>query len=80
MTHPLLSRKCFDICIIDEASQILLPVGIGPLFLSQRFVVIGDNHQLPPLVKSEDAKLVTDSGPRLSILGDGVAYRCWGMG
>jgi DNA replication ATP-dependent helicase Dna2 len=26
VTHPLFSKRTFDVCIVDEASQITLPV------------------------------------------------------
>ena len=45
-------------CIVDEASQILQPVSLGPLFYASRFILVGDNKQLPPLIKSPDAKYV----------------------
>lgn len=56
ISHVMLARRRFDVCIIDEASQILLPVALGPLFFANKFIVVGDDQQLPPLVKSVDAK------------------------
>ena len=41
---------------MDEAGQISQPASIGPLFLCRRFVLIGDHHQLPPLVRSTAAR------------------------
>jgi len=46
----------FDACIVDEASQIVEPVIIGPLLRTEHFVLFGDHNQLPPLVKSDEAK------------------------
>lgn len=43
-------RTHFDYCIIDEASQVSMPVSLGPLRLCDKFVLVGDHHQLPPLV------------------------------
>lgn len=54
--HPLLQRKLFDYVIIDEAGQITQPVCIGPLLRARTFVLVGDQYQLPPLVKSAEAK------------------------
>ena len=48
-------------CIVDEASQILQPVSLGPLFYASRFILVGDNKQLPPLIKSLDAKYVVSN-------------------
>lgn len=44
-------RKEFDYCIIDEASQVSLPISIGPLRFCKTFVLVGDHYQLPPLVQ-----------------------------
>lgn len=49
-------RRTFDVCIVDEASQITLPGCIGPLRFAKRFVLVGDHHQLPPLVRSREAR------------------------
>ncbi|XP_037000308.2 DNA replication ATP-dependent helicase/nuclease DNA2 isoform X2 [Artibeus jamaicensis] len=56
VNHPIFSRKVFDFCIVDEASQISQPVCLGPLFFSRRFVLVGDHQQLPPLVLNREAR------------------------
>ncbi|GFP90454.1 DNA replication ATP-dependent helicase/nuclease dna2 [Phtheirospermum japonicum] len=56
INSPLLTNKRFDICIMDEAGQITLPVSLGPLTLASKFVLVGDHYQLPPLVQSPEAK------------------------
>lgn len=48
--HPIFIRRRFDYCIVDEASQITLPTCLGPLRYAERFVLVGDHKQLPPLV------------------------------
>lgn len=50
------SKRRFDYCIMDEASQLTLPACIGPLKFADKFVLVGDDFQLTPLVKSEKAK------------------------
>eukprot|EP00158_Paraphelidium_tribonemae_P008638 Partr_v1_DN28636_c3_g1_i3_m49509 putative Dna replication helicase len=55
ITHPLFGRKRFDYCIIDEAAQVLLPAAIGPLMNADKFVLVGDPFQLPPVVQNEEA-------------------------
>ena len=57
----MLIQRRFDVCIVDEASQILQPVSLGPLFYASRFILVGDNKQLPPLIKSPDAKYVVSN-------------------
>ena len=50
ISSPLFSRRVFDYCIVDEASQITLPTCLGPLRFADKFVLVGDHNQLPPLV------------------------------
>lgn len=54
--HALFTRRKFDYCIVDEASQITLPTCLGPLRFAERFVLVGDHFQLPPLVRNPAAK------------------------
>uniref|UniRef100_UPI0037E76A1C DNA replication ATP-dependent helicase/nuclease DNA2 n=1 Tax=Semicossyphus pulcher TaxID=241346 RepID=UPI0037E76A1C len=54
--HPLFTRRRFDFCIVDEASQISQPICVGPLFYSKRFVLVGDHQQLPPIVQNHEAR------------------------
>ena len=58
VNHPVFNgmKRAFNFCIVDEASQLLLPLSIGPILAAQRFVLVGDEHQLPPLVSNEKAK------------------------
>jgi hypothetical protein len=53
--HPVFSRRRFDVAIVDEASQIPEPIALGPLRCARVFVLVGDHHQLPPLVVSPAA-------------------------
>ena len=46
----------FDYCVMDEASQINEPISLGPLLLAERFIMIGDYHQLNPIAKSFKAE------------------------
>ncbi|XP_071985683.1 DNA replication ATP-dependent helicase/nuclease DNA2 isoform X2 [Engystomops pustulosus] len=56
VNHPIFTRRRFDFCIVDEASQISQPICLGPLFFAHRFVLVGDHQQLPPLVQSAEAR------------------------
>ncbi|EME89159.1 uncharacterized protein MYCFIDRAFT_104185, partial [Pseudocercospora fijiensis CIRAD86] len=53
--HALFNRRSFDVCIVDEASQITLPTILGPLLHARKFVLVGDHYQLPPLVQNKAA-------------------------
>ncbi|KAL6946838.1 hypothetical protein ACO0QE_001690 [Hanseniaspora vineae] len=54
--NELKTKKFFDYCILDEASQVSLPIALGPLTLCDKFVLVGDHFQLPPLIINEKAK------------------------
>jgi len=56
VNDPLFSRRTFDVCIVDEASQVTLPTCLGPLRFARKFVLVGDHHQLPPLVRNPAAR------------------------
>lgn len=54
--HALFSRRTFKYCIVDEASQITLPTCLGPLRFADKFILVGDHFQLPPLVRNRQAR------------------------
>ncbi|KAL0278559.1 UNVERIFIED_CONTAM: hypothetical protein PYX00_000352 [Menopon gallinae] len=51
-----LRKVSFDICVIDESSQVMQVEAIRPLLFCKKFVLIGDANQLPPVVKKPDAR------------------------
>ena len=55
INHPIFSQRIFDYCIVDEASQITLPVCLGPIRMARTFILVGDHYQLPPLVQNKEA-------------------------
>ncbi|KAL0046566.1 hypothetical protein WJX82_003944 [Trebouxia sp. C0006] len=56
VNHCLLKGRTFDMCIVDEAGQMTLPVALGPILHSKAFTFVGDHFQLPPLVTSRAAE------------------------
>lgn len=84
--HAMLARTTFDLCIVDEATQVNLTSTVTlcslnkanlfyfnqcihyfilqvlqctvlrPLFAANRFVLVGDPEQLPPVVRSRAAR------------------------
>ncbi|KAL9625814.1 MAG: hypothetical protein Q9160_000134 [Pyrenula sp. 1 TL-2023] len=56
INHPLFNSRIFDYCIVDEASQITLPVCLGPIRMAKKFILVGDHYQLPPLVQNKEAQ------------------------
>lgn len=56
INHPVFHERSFDYCIVDEASQITLPICAGPIRMARAFVLVGDHNQLPPVVRNEEAR------------------------
>lgn len=56
VNHNIFNRRIFDYCIVDEASQITLPVCLGPIRMARTFILVGDHYQLPPLVQNKEAQ------------------------
>lgn len=57
INHAIFNERTFDYCIVDEASQITLPVCLGPIRMARTFILVGDHNQLPPLVQNEEARV-----------------------
>lgn len=55
-THRGLAGKKFKSLFFDEASQALEPLVWIPLLKCERLILFGDHFQLPPVVKSMEAK------------------------
>lgn len=60
----IFTERRFDYCIVDEASQITLPVCLGPIRMANTFILVGDHYQLPPLVRNPEAR---DGGLDISL-------------
>ncbi len=60
-----LSGVDFDTVIIDEASQVTLPLAVMAMLAGQRFIFAGDHRQLPPVCLS----LSPSESARASIFG-----------
>jgi len=55
-THPVLEGRRFRTVVIDEAAQALEPATWIPITLCSKVVLAGDPYQLPPTVKSFEAR------------------------
>ncbi|GAV06604.1 hypothetical protein RvY_16566 [Ramazzottius varieornatus] len=54
LRQPALMHRFFDVCLVNEASQMLQPSLYGFLMLAQRFILIGDSTK-KPCFRSETA-------------------------
>ena len=48
-----LREQTFDVAIVDEASQLTEPATLAAINRAERFVLVGDHRQLPPVVQSD---------------------------
>ncbi|WP_281950531.1 IGHMBP2 family helicase [Nitrosophilus kaiyonis] len=51
----------FDVAIIDEGSQQIVPSTFIPIMHAKRFIIAGDHKQLPPTVVSDEAQKLKKS-------------------
>ncbi|KAL1116792.1 hypothetical protein AAG570_005264 [Ranatra chinensis] len=54
--HFVFNKRKFDVCIVDEATQVHQPIVLKHLFSASKFVLVGDPEQLSPLVHSNRAR------------------------
>jgi len=57
LRSDMLREHHFDVAIIDEGSQQMIPSTLIPIAAADRFVIAGDHKQLPPTVLSNDERL-----------------------
>jgi DNA replication ATP-dependent helicase Dna2 len=60
----VLREQSFDVVLVDEASQLTEPGALAAVSLADRFVLVGDHRQLPPVVRA-DTDLSTSLFERL---------------
>jgi Superfamily I DNA and RNA helicases and helicase subunits len=51
----LLQTQQVDTVVIDEASQLTEPAALAAIVHGQRFILVGDHRQLPPVVRADTA-------------------------
>ena len=49
----VMNEQAFDVALVDEAAQLTEPGTYAAINLAERFVLVGDHHQLPPVVQAE---------------------------
>ncbi|MFC4552811.1 MULTISPECIES: AAA domain-containing protein [Halorussus] len=50
----IMREQHFDAALVDEASQLTEPATLAAVNLADRFVLVGDHQQLPPVVRTEN--------------------------
>ncbi|KAB1193903.1 AAA family ATPase [Haloferax sp. MBLA0076] len=50
----VMREQSFDVALVDEASQLTEPGTLAAVNLADRFVLVGDHKQLPPVVRAEN--------------------------
>ncbi|MFB6082124.1 MAG: AAA domain-containing protein [Halanaeroarchaeum sp.] len=60
----VLRSQDFDVVVVDEASQLTEPDALAAVNRGDRFVLVGDHQQLPPVVQAEN-RLATSLFERL---------------
>ncbi len=50
----VMREQTFDVALVDEASQLTEPATLAAINRAKRFVLVGDHHQLPPVVRTEN--------------------------
>jgi DNA replication ATP-dependent helicase Dna2 len=50
----VMREQDFDVAVVDEAGQLTEPGTLAATTLAERFVLVGDHHQLPPVVRAAE--------------------------
>ncbi|ELY51643.1 AAA domain-containing protein [Natronolimnohabitans innermongolicus] len=50
----VMKEQAFDVALVDEAAQLTEPGTHAAINLADRFVLVGDHEQLPPVVRAEN--------------------------
>ncbi|QKY20247.1 AAA family ATPase [Halolamina sp. CBA1230] len=56
----VMREEAFDVALVDEASQLTEPATLAAINLAERFVLVGDHEQLPPVVQAEGGEKWTE--------------------
>ena len=65
----MMREQTFDTAVVDEAGQLTEPGTLAATALAERFVLVGDHYQLPPVVRAED------TGEQAANLGESLFER-----
>ncbi len=71
----LLELERFDFAVVDEAAQASIPSTLIPILKAERFVLVGDHYQLPPVILSQEAKALGLNQSLMSFLAEAYPYQ-----
>tara|TARA_Y100001970_G_C14240981_1_gene864889 strand:+ start:1206 stop:4058 length:2853 start_codon:yes stop_codon:yes gene_type:complete len=57
----LIGSDLYDVAIIDEASQMIMPNSVGVIRLAKSFILVGDHFQQPPIINSLEAEKLSQT-------------------
>ncbi|MFC7141948.1 AAA domain-containing protein [Halosimplex aquaticum] len=57
----IMREQDFDVAVVDEAGQLTEPGTLAATNLAERFVLVGDHQQLPPVVQADEPDPETES-------------------
>ncbi|WP_121821360.1 AAA domain-containing protein [Halostella salina] len=72
----VMREQSFDVAVVDEAAQLTEPETLAAINLADRFVLVGDHEQLPPVVRAENDlteslfERLIDASPEAGVLLD----------
>ncbi|MFB6151679.1 MAG: AAA domain-containing protein [Haloarculaceae archaeon] len=70
----VMREQAFDVAVVDEAGQLTEPGTLAATNLADRFVLVGDHQQLPPVVRADEPDPTGESGDHGGA-GDGPGAR-----
>ncbi|WP_128476153.1 AAA domain-containing protein [Halorussus pelagicus] len=56
----IMREQSFDVALVDEASQLTEPATLAAVNLADRFVLVGDHEQLPPVVRTDSESVASN--------------------
>jgi DNA replication ATP-dependent helicase Dna2 len=56
VSNTVISHLRFDVSVVDEAGQLTEAGSIAVISKSDKFILVGDHKQLPPVIQNEEAK------------------------
>ncbi len=56
VSNAIINHLTFDVSVVDEAGQLTEPGTVAIISQSNKFILVGDHKQLPPVVQNDESK------------------------